>query len=210
MTVDKFNPRWWWILLMMVAIAAIRIPNAAWLTPMARFTPVGAIALFGGTYFSKRWKAIILSLLTLLASDLIINRFVFHLTYGVMYSGWCWVYIVFIWITLLGGWIVNRVTVKNVLLAAFAATASHWLLLDFMVWAGGGIDLLTMLPLSRDFNGLIQCYIQGFPFAKYFLGGTLIYSVVMFGAYEWINYTIYTTHSTFAPFINQSRKNISQ
>jgi len=187
MSVDKFNPRLIVLTIIMLVVAAIRIPNAAQLTPWAQFTPIGAIALFGGAYFTKKWKAVVLSISILLISDLVINTMVFHNRYGIMYSGWYWVYFTFVIINFIGSWIIKSVTIKKVLLAAVIATIFHGLLLDFIVWAGGGIDVRTLLPLSRDFSGLLQSYAQGLPFAKNFLEGTIVYGAVMFGVYECIN-----------------------
>lgn len=104
-----------------------------------------------------------------------------------MYSGWYWVYFTFVIINFTGSRIIKSFTLKNVLLAAVIATISHSLLFDFIVWAGGGIDVITLLPLSRDFSGLFQSYIQGLPFAKNFLEGTIVYGAVIFGVYECIN-----------------------
>jgi hypothetical protein len=72
------------------------------------------------------------------------------------------------------------------MLAAITASLTHWMLADFTVWASGGTDLRTMTPLSRDWAGLMQCYIQGFPFMNNFLAGTLVYSALMFGTFEWM------------------------
>jgi hypothetical protein len=66
------------------------------------------------------------------------------------------------------------------------AALTHWLLADFTVWVSGGIDLRTMLPLSKDGAGLLQCYIQGFPFMLNFLAGTIVYGLMMFGSFEWM------------------------
>lgn len=186
MTTEKINPRFAVLALFMLAVAALRIPNAAQLSSWANFTPIGAMGLFGGAYFTKQWKAILFPLLTLFASDLIIQAFVFNGKYGIMYSGWYWIYAIFIFISFIGKWLIKKVTVKNVLLAAVTASLTHWLLADFTVWAGGGTDLRTMQPLSRDWAGLQQCYIQGFPFMRNFLAGTLVYSGIMFGAFEWM------------------------
>jgi hypothetical protein len=183
---EKINPRFAVLMLFIIAIAAMRIPNAAQVTPWSNFTPIGAMALFGGGYFSRQWKAILFPLLTLLVSDLIIQAFIFDGEYGVLYSGWYWIYGIFVLITFIGKWMIKKVNIKNVVLAAVVASLSHWLLADFSVWAGGGTDLRTMTPLSRDWAGLLQCYTQGFPFMRNFLAGTLIYSGIMFGAFEWI------------------------
>jgi hypothetical protein len=186
MTIQKINPRFAVLAIFMIAVAAMRIPNSAQLTPWANFTPIGAMGLFGGAYFTQRWKAILFPLLTLFVSDLIIQSFVFSSKYGIMYSGWYWIYSIFILITFIGKWIIKKVSVQNVLLAAIVASLSHWLLADFTVWISGGTDLRTMTPLTKDWAGLQQCYIQGLPFMKNFLLGTLVYSGIMFGAFEWM------------------------
>jgi len=186
MITEKINPRFTVLALFMIAVAAMRIPDSAQLTPWSNFTPIGAMGLFGGAYFSKNWKAVLFPLLTLFASDLIIQYFVLHGKYGIMYSGWYWIYGIFIIITLMGKWLIKIITVKNVLVSATIAALTHWLLADFTVWVSGGIDLRTMLPLSRDWAGLLQCYIQGFPFMLNFLAGTLVYSLMMFGSFEWM------------------------
>lgn len=168
----------------MIVVATMRIPNAAQLTAWANFTPIGAMGLFGGAYFISKWKAFAFPLLTLLISDLIINLFVFDGKYGAMYSGWYVIYGVFALIVFYGKRILQKVSVKNVVIASLVAAVSHWLIADFIVWIGGGIDLRTMTPLTKNWAGLVQCYVQGFPFVKNFLIGTLVYSGILFGGFE--------------------------
>ena len=184
MSTQKINPRFAVLLLLMIVVAAMRIPNAAQLTPWANFTPIGAMGLFGGAYFTSKWKAFAFPLLTLLVSDLIINLFVFDGKYGAMYSGWYVIYGVFALIVFYGKWILQKVSVKNVVIASIVAAVSHWLIADFTVWMGGGTDLRTMTPLTKNWAGLLQCYAQGFPFMKNFLMGTLAYSGILFGGFE--------------------------
>ncbi len=186
MSFQKINPRFAVLAIFIAVIAAMRILNSAGITPWSHFTPIGAMGLFGGAYFSKKWKAILFPLITLLAGDLIIQAFVFNGKYGILYSGWYWIYGIFILITFLGTWLIQKVSVKNVLTAGVAAAITHWLIADFTVWAGGGIDIRTALPLSKNWEGLVQCYVQGFPYMKNFLVGTLVYSGVLFGAFEWM------------------------
>lgn len=183
---EKINPRLSALFLFMIGVAAIRIPNAAHYTWMANFTPIGAMALFGGSYFKKPWKAFAFPLLTLFLSDLVICNVVFDGRYGFMYGGWYVVYGIFSLIVLLGKLLIQKVTVKNVLLASVFAALGHWFISDFTVWLGGGTDMRTMAPLSKNWQGLIQCYVQGFPFMKKFLTGTLVYSGLMFGLFEWM------------------------
>ena len=184
MSTKKINPRFAVLLLLMIVVATMRIPNAAQVTPWANFTPIGAMGLFGGAYFTSKWKAFAFPLLTLLVSDLIINLFVFDGKYGAMYSGWYVIYGVFTLIVFYGKWILQKVSVKNVIIASVVAAVSHWLIADFTVWMAGGTDLRTMAPLTKNWAGLVQCYAQGFPFMKNFLMGTLVYSGILFGGFE--------------------------
>lgn len=185
MSTQKINPRFALLAILMVAVAAMRIPNAAQLTPWANFTPIGAMGLFGGAYFTKSWKAIAFPILTLLISDLVINTVVFGGKYGILYNGWYVIYGIFILIVFVGKCILKNVSFKNVLGASLVAALSHWLIADFTVWIGGGTDLRTMLPLAKNWTGLLQCYVQGFPFMRNFLIGNLVYSGILFWSFQW-------------------------
>lgn len=184
MSTEKINPRFAVLLLLMIVVAAMRIPNAAQLTPWTNFSPIGAMGLFGGAYFTSKWKAVAFPILTLLVTDLIINLFVFDGKYGVMYSGWFVIYGIFTLIVFYGKWMLQKVSVKNVVIASVVAALSHWLIADFTVWIGGGTDLRTMTPLTKNWAGLVQCYAQGFPFMKNFLMGTLVYNGILFGGFK--------------------------
>lgn len=184
MSLKKINPRLAVLLVLIVSAAAMRIPNAMQATPWAAYTPIGAMALFGGAQFSSRWKAILLPLLTLLISDLVIQLLVFHGRYGILYGGWYIIYGIFVLVVFIGKWIIPKVSVKNIVLASVVAAVSHWLIADFTVWIGGGTDLRTMTPLTRNLAGLVQCYTQGFPFMKNFLVGNLVYGGILFGGFE--------------------------
>ena len=80
----------------------------------------------------------------------------------------------------------KELSTRNIVMAGLCAALLHWILSDYTVWVGGGKDLRTMQPLAHNWQGLMQCYIQGFPFFKNFLFGTWIYSAIMFGAFEWM------------------------
>lgn len=183
---ERTTPGFLLLLALIFVAGAMRVPNAAQATPWANFSPVGAMALFGGAYLRPWWKAILFPLATLFIGDLAISLWIFEGKYGVLYGGWYWIYGIFIVVVLLGKWLLQNVTVRNVLTASVLGCITHWLLSDLIVWIGGGIDLRTMQPLSRDLDGLIQCYIQGFPFMRNFLLGTLVYSGILFGGFEWM------------------------
>jgi hypothetical protein len=182
MSVKQINPRFVVLLIFMIVVGSLRIMNAAELTAWSNFTPIGAMAMFGGAYFSQRWKSFAFPLLTLFLGDVIIHTVI----YDGLYEGRPLIYLAFSVIVLTGIILIKKVTVKNIALASLCSTLSFWLIADFAVWMGGGIDIRTQLPLSRDFNGLLQCYWQGYPYMINFLLGTLFYSAIMFGLFEWM------------------------
>ena len=183
---QSINPRSLVLLAFIGLMAALRVANSAELSPVAHFAPIGAMALFGGSYFTNRWKAFGLPLLTLLLSDLAINVVLLDSKYGIMYDGWYWIYGIFALIVWFGKMLLQQVSVKNVLAASLVAALSHWILADTSVWLAGGTDLRTQLPLSRDFAGWLQCIVQGIPYMRNFLAGTLVYSALLFGGFEWL------------------------
>lgn len=182
MLVKKINPRFAVLLIFMIMVGALRVMNAAEFTTWSNFTPIGAMALFGGAYFKQRWKAFAFPLLTLFLGDLIIHTVIYH---G-KYAGRPLIYLSFSLMVLIGIILIRKVTIKNITFSAVVSTVSFWLIADFAVWMGGGTDIRTQQPLSRDFSGLLQCYWQGFPYMINFLLGTLFYGAVMFGLFEWM------------------------
>src|ERR1035437_538957 len=100
----KINPRFVLILLMIIATGSLRLLTVKTGGAFFNFTPIGAMALFGGVYFTQRWKAIVFPLLTLFLSDLVIQRFFYGGTFGgVFYDGWYVIYGVFILIVVGAG-----------------------------------------------------------------------------------------------------------
>ncbi|MGN6602698.1 MAG: DUF6580 family putative transport protein [Ginsengibacter sp.] len=192
MSKEKINPRFAVLALFMIVVAAMRISNAAQLTPWSNFTPIGAMGLFGGAYFTKKWKAFAFPLITLLASDLIINMLVYDGKYGIMYGSWYWVYGGFCVIVFFGKWLLRKISVKNVVFTGVVSTLVYWLIVDFGVFLFGCTDITTGLKMDHSFGSLLKCYAQGFPYIKNFLLGTLVYSGIMFGAFEWMK-TRYTS-----------------
>mgnify|MGYP001593819717 CR=1 FL=1 len=69
---NKINPRFIVLLLLIVAAVATRYLTELKYSTLINFTPIGAIALFGGAYFSNRWKAILIPLISLFISYLLI------------------------------------------------------------------------------------------------------------------------------------------
>lgn len=172
----KIEPRFYVLAAMVILAGLSRL-----IVHVDNFTPIGAMALFGGAYFSNKWKAYLTPLLSLFLSDMIIQGVVYQGKYGFpLYDGWYWVYGTFALIVLFGNWMIKKVSIANVLLASIVAALTHWIITDFWVWYSGcNITMYTM-----DMNGFILCYVMAIPYMISFLMGTVFYSAILFGGFE--------------------------
>ena len=127
MTSKKFDPRTTVLLLFITGIAVLRVIfNFNYdISPLANFSPLGAMALFGGTYFNKKWKAFTFPLAMLFISDLILHQTVYK-AYGngFLYQGWYWVYGAFVLMTIVGQTI-KKVTINRFLLSVITCVLIH-------------------------------------------------------------------------------------
>ncbi len=146
---QQLNPRFLTLLCFILAIAMLRIANSAQLTPVANYTPLGAMGLFGGAYFSNRWKALAFPILTIFVSDVVINKVVYQGKYGMMYDGWYWIYGIFAIIVLFGRVILQKINVQNVVLAAVIASV------------GGFIGLAVSAILLAVMNFILSAVVPG-------------------------------------------------
>lgn len=187
MSLSKINPRTSLLLLFIAVTAALRLFNAGSASlPLANFTPIGAMALFGGAYFKTTWKRYFFPLLALFASDVVMMKTVYasH-SNGLLYAGWYWTYLAFASMVLIGQCI-KKVSLTSVLAGAVAAALSHWIITDLAVWMSGGMDVTTGLPYTRDMHGLVQCYVLAIPFLKNMMVGNLVYGGILFGGFEYL------------------------
>jgi len=200
MSLKKINLRTAVLVLMILIVAVIRVLSAGKvISPLSNFTPIGAMALFGGSYFKDKWKAYLVPLAILLLSDVIMMRTIYSdLGSGFLYQGWGWIYASFALMVVMGHFI-KKVTVSNVLLAAIGAALVHWLVSDFGVWLGGGTDITTGQPYTRDAHGLMTCYWLAIPYMKNMLIGNVLYSALLFGGFELLQKRYPRLQSTIHP-----------
>ena len=166
------------LLLFILATGAIRVLQHTdpVLSPLTNFSPLGAMALFGGAHFGRSPKAFAFPLLSLLASDLILANTVFRsFSNGFLYGGWYWVYGAFA-LMVLAGTLLKKISVGNVLTGALACVFIHWIVTDFGVWWNS-----TVYPPTL--SGYAACLVAALPFEANFLAGTALYGVLLFGGY---------------------------
>jgi hypothetical protein len=157
----EISPKLYIVITMIVAGAMMRlIPH--W----PNFTPIAAIALFGGTFVKRKELAFLIPVAAMLLSDLLIG---FH-------STMLPVYLSFIAIVAMGLVLQKRLTVVNTLSAALASSAIFYLVTNFASWTSG------LMPYPMNAAGLMQAYIAGLPFLFNGVLGDLFYTSILFGA----------------------------
>jgi hypothetical protein len=163
----------WVLICLIIAVALTRlIPHPP------NFSPVEAMALFGGAYFAKRSWAVLVPLVAMFISDLILGLMMGgdYFQYFVS-AGFILVYVTIAGLSLLGLGLRNKVSVLRV--AGFGLTGSiiFFLVTNFGVWFGS-----SFYPQTA--NGLITAYAAGLPFLQNGILGTLFYCVVLFGGFK--------------------------
>ncbi|MDE3254175.1 MAG: hypothetical protein KGO92_15340 [Bacteroidota bacterium] len=186
MSIQKMKLRNSLLVLCVLVAGSLRLLGASSVfIPLTNFTPICAMALFGGTYFSNRIHSFLFPLLALLLSDLLLMQ-VFYpgMRSGLLYSGWGWTYGAFLLMIGMGS-LIKKVTLKNMVIAAVSAALVHWILTDFGVWISGGLDVSTGKTLAPNLQGWIQCNLQALPFLKNMIMSNLVYCSLMFGGFEY-------------------------
>lgn len=141
------------------------------------FSPVEAIALFGGAYFgSKRW-AVLVPLAGLFISDLVLARI-----NGGLYASWfgstgIWlVYLCIALTTVLGFGLRGKVNGARVLGYSLVGSVLFFLVTNFGAWMSD-----PMYP--KTLTGLVAAYLAGIPFFQWTVLGTLFYAALLFGGF---------------------------
>ena len=144
------------------------------------FSPVEAIALFGGAHFARKWTALWIPLAAMFVSDIALG-----LLNGGLYADYFlgadfWlVYLCIALSTVLGFALRGRVNVLRVGGYSLVGSLLFFLVTNFGVWAGSG-----MYP--RTGGGLVAAYVAGLPFFQNTVAGTLFYGAALFGAFAWL------------------------
>jgi hypothetical protein len=130
------------------------------------FTPIAAIALFGGTYLEKKHLAFIIPFAAMFLSDLILG---IHQWMLVVYTS-------FVVVVFIGMYLRNRVKIGSVMLASVVSSLVFFIITNFAVWIGSPF-------YPQNTVGLFECYIAGLPFLNNGILGDMFFSTVFFGVF---------------------------
>jgi hypothetical protein len=161
MNSNNFTSKFWLVSAMILAAAFTRlIPHPP------NFTAVGAIALFGGAYFSDKKFAFIVPMAAMLLSDMIIG---FH---NEMLS----VYLSFAIIVGIGILLSRNIKFNNVVAASLLSSVIFFVLTNFQMW--------IQSPLyAKNLSGLIACYVAAIPFFHHTVLSDLFFVGILFGLF---------------------------
>ncbi len=153
-------------------ISAIFIVAISRLFPhIPNFTPLAAMALFGGAYLTDKRLAFIAPLLALLISDMamqVMFGWGFHNTM-------IYVYIGFILTTFIGTMVQRSISVKSVAAGSIISSVLFFIITNYGVWAASGYQM--------GLAGLEATYLLGVPFFGPTLAGDLFFNGILFGAF---------------------------
>lgn len=170
----------------LIVLVVITVGMASRLLPhLPNLAPLGALALLAGAYLGRRYWSVIVPLGLLFVSDLVINntssREYFPDVEGVV---WFADYMIYTWmsVALIVGVafvILKKVTPLRVLGSAVVASVLFYLVSNFGVWMHGTI-------YTKDFTGLLECYIAAIPYFRSTLMSNVVFSAVAFTAIEYV------------------------
>ena len=152
---------------LLAVLSAILLAAALRLVPHPpNFTPVAAMALFGGAYLGRRALAFAAPLGALLLSDLVLG----------FYPELAFVYLSTALTVVIGWALAKRRTVVGVGLAALVGAILFFVVTNFGVW-------LVMDYYPKTLAGLAACYVAAIPFFQNTLAGDLVFSALLFGGF---------------------------
>lgn len=139
--------------------------------------PIGAMALFGGTYLDRRY-ALIAPLIAMFISDLFLGL---HTTMPFVYGS-------FFLTGLIGLWLRGRRKPRYIIGASFLSSLMFFLITNFGVWIATGM-------YQKNLAGLLEAYVLAIPFFRNTIIGDLLYTGVFFGGYELVLKCVYAPQS---------------
>ena len=159
------NPRFWLSLALVIAGVVLRVAPHPW-----NFAPIGAIALFGGAHFERRFLAITIPLVTMFIGDSFVG---YHSLMPVIYATYAL-------IAVIGMLLRNhRTSVAAVGVGVLASSTIFYVVTNFAVWAMG-------MTYAKTAAGLVACYVAAIPFFGNTLASDALFTACFFGIFALI------------------------
>jgi hypothetical protein len=129
------------------------------------FTPIGALALFGGAYVSSKRTALAIPLLSLIVGDAVTG---FHPLIPFVYAS-------FLVSVLIGFRLRQNRSASRIGAATLAGAIQFFIVTNLAVWTA------SIGPYPKTVAGLAACYVRGIPLFWNTLAGDAFYAALFFG-----------------------------
>lgn len=149
---------------------------------LPNFSPIEAMALFGGAYFANRRLAMSVPLLTIFLSDValaFLHGGEFRTYFSAYLPQLLTVYACILVSTALGFGLRGRVNGLRLLGFSLTGSLLFFLATNFVVW----LTATSIPQYTACTAGLIPCYVAAVPFFQWTLLSTLFYSALLFGGF---------------------------
>lgn len=156
------------IILSLIILVARLIPHAP------NFSPLVAVMLFAGVYTTDK-KYLLLPLVALFISDIFIGFYKVEIMASV--------YAALIAASLIGQLLKKQKNIINIISGSLASALLFFLLTNWAVWFFGDW-------YAKDISGLALSYTLAIPFFKNTIVSTMLYSGLLFSAYEGVKYLL--------------------
>src|SRR5258705_5045488 len=130
------------------------------------FAPIGALALFGGAYFSSKREAFAIRLLSLILGDVVTG---FHQLIPFVYAS-------FLVSVTIGFWLRRKRSAPRIAAATLAGAIQFFLVTNLALWAS------SISSFPKTAGGLAACYVAGLPLFWNTPAGDPFYASLLFCA----------------------------
>jgi hypothetical protein len=162
------------VALVVAAVLARLIPHPP------NFSPIGALALFGGACFADRRLAFLVPLAALFVSDLFLGL---HVLIPVVYAS-------FALNVLLGRWLRSHRSILSTAAVTLVGSIQFFLVTNFACW---------VLWYPHTLEGLTSCYVGAIPFFRNTLLGDATFVTLLFGGLALAEYGFSGLREAVAP-----------
>ena len=157
--------------LTLVCITSVTAAAARLILHPPNFTPLFAMALFGGAYFANRRVAFAVPVVALFLSDLLLGAVLYGFQVFLL---WPYVYSCFVLTVGLGLWVRQKKSAFRIGVAALASAGLFFLISNFGSWR-------YFYP--QTWEGLVACYLAGLDLLANNVAGNALYAVLLFGGF---------------------------
>lgn len=130
---------------------------------LPNMTPITAMALFSGVYFTDKKYAFIVPLLAMFLSDLFLGFSTITI----------FVYLAFILVGFIGIKS-KKISITSILISSI----SFFIITNFGVW---------LIGYPKTINGLLECYTMAIPFFRNSLIGDFLFSGILYFSFEFVS-----------------------